>query len=161
MPPKYHESVRGAVEDFLRAGLGNSEIGLNLQVSNQWVSDLRKLLLAFGTTIPPHPSVRGRPRKIHAEAEEGILDFLENNPTAYLDEIQDFLLTEYQITASVPTVWRCVKKLRLTYKKTTRTNTAQDDILRARYFARIAGVSANRIVVVDESAANERMLDRR
>ena len=28
------ESVRGAVEDFLRAGLSNSEIGQSLQVRN-------------------------------------------------------------------------------------------------------------------------------
>jgi transposase len=103
MPLKYHESVRGAVEDFLRTGLGNSEIGQNLQVSNQWVSDLRKLLQAFGTTTPPHPSVQGRPRKIHTQPEEGILDFLDDNPTAYLDEIQDFLLTEYGIPVSVST----------------------------------------------------------
>jgi transposase len=98
--------------------------------------------------------VQGRPRKIHTEAEEGILDFLDDNPTAYLDEIQDVLLTEYQITASVPTGSRCVKKLRLTHKKTTPPNTAQDDALRARYFARIAGVPSTRIVVVDESAAD-------
>src|SRR2546421_2408698 len=133
----------------------------DLQISSTWVSELRKLIQTFGTATPPHPSVQGRPRKIHTEAEEGILDFLDDNPTAYLDEIQDFLLTEYQITASVPTVSRCVKKLKLTHKKTTRTNTAQDDALRARYFSRIVGVPANRIVVVDESAANERTLDRR
>jgi transposase len=159
--PKYHESVRKAVEDLLGAGAQSSEIEQSLRVSQPWVSELRKLIQTFGTATPTHPSVQGRSRKIHTEAEEGILDFLDDNPTAYLDEIQDFLLTEYQITASVPTVSRCVKKLKLTHKKTTRTNTAQDDTLRARYFARIAGVPANRIVVVDESAANERTLDRR
>jgi transposase len=159
--PKYHESVRKAVEDLLGAGAQSSEIEQSLRVSQPWVSELRKLIQTFGTATPTHPSVQGRSRKIHTEAEEGILDFLDDNPTAYLDEIQDFLLTEYQITASVPTVSRCVKKLKLTHKKTTRTNTAQDDALRARYFARIAGVPANRIIVVDESAANERTVDRR
>ena len=159
--PKYHESVRKAVEDLLRAGATQHEVVESLQVSKQWVCELRQLAEAFGTTIPEHPSVQGRPRKIHAEAEDSILDFLDDNPTAYLDEIQDFLLTEHQIKASVPTVSRCVKKLRLTHKKTTSTKTAQDDTLRARYFARIAGVPANRIIVVDESAANERTLDRR
>jgi transposase len=159
--PKYHESVRKAVEDLLRAGAQSSEIEQSLRVSQPWVSELRKLIETFGTAIPPHPSVQGRPRKIHTEAEEGILDFLDDNPTAYLDEIQDFLLTEYQITASVSTVSRCIKKLKLTHKKTTRTNTAQDDTLRARYFARITGVPVNRIIIVDESATNERTLDRR
>jgi transposase len=153
--------VRQTVEDLLRAGVSPTDVYKDLRVSSTWVYDLRKLIQTFGTVIPPHPSVQGRPRKIHAQAEDGILDFLDDNPTAYLDEIQDFLLTEYQIIASVPTVSRYVKKLRLTHKKTTRTKTAQDDALRARYFARIAGVPANRIIVIDESAANERTLDRR
>ena len=123
--------------------------------------ELRKLIETFGTAIPPHPSVQGRPRKIHTQAEEGILDFLYDSPTAYLDEIQDLLLTGYQIISSVPTVSRCVKKLRLTYKKISRTKPAQDDALCARYFLRIVGVLANRIVVIDESAPDQGTLDRR
>jgi transposase len=130
-------------------------------VSDSWVYELRKLIETFGTTTPPHPSVQGRPRKIHAQAEEGILDFLKDNPAAYLDEVEDFLLTEYGIKASVPTVWRCLRRLKQIHKKTTRVKTAQDDALRARYFARIVGVPVNRIVIIDESAANERTLDRR
>jgi transposase len=121
MPSKYHESVRQTVEDLLRAGVTPTDVYKDLQISSTWVYDLRKLIQTFKTVTPPHPSVQGRPRKIHTQAEDGILDFLDDNPTAYLDEIQDFLLTEYQIAASVPTVSRCVKKLRLTYKKTTRT----------------------------------------
>jgi hypothetical protein len=117
---------------------------------------LRKLIEAFGTAIPPHPSIQGQPRKIHTQAEEGILDFLNDNPTAYLDEVADFPLCEYGIQASIPTVWRRMKRLKQSHKKTTRVKTAQEDILRARYFARIAGVPANRIIVVDESATNER-----
>jgi hypothetical protein len=39
--------------------------------------------------------VQGRPRKITHEAEEGIVDFIDQNPTAYQDEVAEFLLTEY------------------------------------------------------------------
>jgi hypothetical protein len=85
--PKYHESVRKAVEDLLGAGARPCEIEDNLRVSYSWVCELEKLKQAVGTIDPPHPSIQGRPRKIHAQAEEGILNFLDNNPTAYLDEI--------------------------------------------------------------------------
>jgi transposase len=159
--PKYHESVRKAVEDLLGAGAQSSDIEQSLRVSQPWVSELRKLIQTFNTATPPHPSVQGRPRKIHTEAEEGILDFLDNNPTAYLDEIQDFLLTEYQITVSVSTVSRYIKKLKLTHKKKTRINTTQNNALRARYFARITGVPVNQIIVIDKFAINERTLDRK
>jgi transposase len=159
--PKYHESVRKAVEDLLGAGSKPSDIERSLRVSHSWITELRKLKEAFGTAVPPHPSVQGRPRKIHAQAEEGILDFLDDNPTAYLDEIEDFLLTEYGIKVSISTVSRCMNRLNQSRKKTTKIKPARDDILRARYFAKIAGVPANRIIVVDESAANEGTLDRR
>jgi hypothetical protein len=96
---KYHESARKTVEDLLRADVRPCEIDRSLQGSHSWVSELRKLIQTFDITTPPHPSVQGRPRKIHTEAEEGILDFLGNNPTAYLDEVQDFLLTRYGIQA--------------------------------------------------------------
>jgi transposase len=161
MPAKYHESVRKAVEDLLRAGVTPYSIERDLQISHQWVYQLRQLVETFGTSIPAHPAVQGRPRKIHAQAEEGILDFLDNNPTAYLNEIEDFLLTEYGIKVSVPTVWRCLNRLKQSHKKTSKTKPERDDILRARYFARIVGVPANRIIVVDESAANKRTVDRR
>jgi hypothetical protein len=47
MPPKYHESVRKAVEDLLRAGVRIIDIERDLRVSHQWVSDLRKLIEAL------------------------------------------------------------------------------------------------------------------
>jgi hypothetical protein len=49
--PKYHESVRKAVEDLLGAGARPCEIKHNLQVSHSWVCELEKLKQAFGTTI--------------------------------------------------------------------------------------------------------------
>jgi len=125
MPSKYHESVRQAVEDLLRAGVPPTDVHNDLQISSTWVYDLRKLIQTFGTATPPHPCVQGRPRKIHTEAEEGILDFLDDNPTAYLDEIQDFFLTEYQITASISTVSRCVFSSQLEGRFYTRFLTAE------------------------------------
>jgi transposase len=87
MPSKYHESVWQTVEDLLRAGVSPTDVYKDLQISSTWVYNLRQLIQTFGTATPPHPSVQGRPRKIYAEAEDGILDFLDDNPTTYLDEI--------------------------------------------------------------------------
>lgn len=93
--------------------------------------------------------------------KKGILGFLDDNPTAYLDEIEDFLLTECVIKTHLATVSRCMKRLKQSHKQTTRTKPKTDDVLRARYFSIRAGVPANRIFVVDECAANERTVDRR
>jgi hypothetical protein len=55
------------------------------RVSHGWVSHLRQSLDAFDTVSPP---VQGWPRKI-THAAEGLLDFINQNPTAYQDEIAE------------------------------------------------------------------------
>jgi len=105
--------------------------------------------------------VQGRPRKITHDAEEGILDFLEQNPTAYQDEIAEFLFTEYDIQASQSTVSRVLKRLNQTHKRTEKVHEERDDKARADWRSRVCEYKANQIVFVDESAANERTKDRR
>jgi hypothetical protein len=57
MPAKYYESIRKAVEDLLRAGVTPYSIERDLQISHQWVYQLRQLVESFGTSIPAHPVV--------------------------------------------------------------------------------------------------------
>ena len=102
------------------------------------------------------------PNKIHVAAEEAMVDLLKANPQMYLDEVQDWLVNEWDIDVSVPTVQRCVKRLNCTRKRTERINPDQDPQLRALWLYKIASqYSANQLVVVDESAATERTRDRR
>src|SRR5271170_268121 len=112
---KYAESVRQTVEACLRAGVEVTQIADEVRVSHQWVSFLRQNLDAFDTVSPPPLSVQGRPSKITREAEEGILDFIEQNPTAYQDEIAEFLLSEYDIEAHKSTVCRTLQRLNQTH----------------------------------------------
>ena len=131
MPPNYCESVRNSVKTCLAAGVKPIEIASKLRVSHQWVYKLQERLDAFGTVSPPHPSVQGRPRKIHQAAREGVADLLEQNNTVYQDEIVDFLAEEYGITISQSTVSRLLKQLQITHKKVERAYKERDDILRA------------------------------
>jgi arginine repressor len=52
------------------------------------------------------------------EAEESILDFREQNPTAYRDEIAEFLITEYGIQAHQSMVSRVLTRLNHRHKTT-------------------------------------------
>ena len=83
MPPKYSDSVRNTIETCLRAGVEPLQIASEVRVSHQWVYQLRQTLDAFDTVSPPHLGVQGRPRKITVEAEQGLLDFLDDNPSVY------------------------------------------------------------------------------
>ena len=125
------------------------------------MSSLRSNFDCYGTVSPPQEGVQGRPRKVHAEAEEGIVDFLEEYPTAQLDEICDFLSDEYDIDVTRMTASRVLRKLKVTYKTVRRVHTEQDPYLRASYMASLTELSAEQLVYIDESAANERTKDRK
>src|SRR5213082_417237 len=97
MPPKYSYSVRNTIETCLRAGVEPLQIASEVRVSHQWVYQLRQTLNAFDTVSPPHLGVQGRPRKITTEAKQDLLDFLDDNPSAYQDEIIEFLFNKFNI----------------------------------------------------------------
>jgi transposase len=161
MPMKYCDSVRQTVEVCLRAGVTGAQIARELKLNEQWVSKLNVNLHCFGTVSPAHPSVQGRPRQIPFEAEQGILEFIDQNPTCYQDEIVDFLLTEYGISVHRTTVSRVLKKLNQTHKRIERLFPEASDVARAQFRSKMAEYKANQIVFLDESAANERTGDRR
>jgi transposase len=45
-----------------------------------------------------------------------LLDFLEDDPTAYLDEMQQFLYNEYELEASIATINRTLKRAKWSRK---------------------------------------------
>ena len=53
-----------------------------------------------------------------------MLVFLEDDPTAYLDEMQQFLYDEYELETSIPTIWRILKKAKWS-RKTVQARAAE------------------------------------
>ena len=160
--PLYDDQFRQLIANSISAGASTPEIIEALEVSQGTVNNYRRNLRTFGVHNPSPASIPHRPRKIHLAAQEAMTDLLRTNPTMYLDEVQDWLLNEWDIEASVPTIHRCVKRLDLTRKKNERINPDSDPALRALWLSKIASqYSAKQLVVVDESAASERTRDRR
>jgi arginine repressor len=60
-----------------------------------------------------------------------MLDFLEQNPTAYQDEIAERLLTKYGVEASQSIVSRALKRLNRTHKRNERVHKKSDNKVRA------------------------------
>lgn len=87
-------------------------------------------------------------------------EFLEQNPTAYQDEIAEFLESEYSIQVHRSTVSRSLKKLGHTHKRTERAAEERDEE-RAHWRSRLCGWKPNQLISLDESAANEKTKDRK
>jgi hypothetical protein len=89
-----------------------------------------------------------------------VKEFHEQNPTAYQDEIAEFLESEYSIQVHRSTVSRLLKKLGHTHKRTERAAEERDEE-RAHWRSRLCGWKPNQLVSLDESAANEKTKDRK
>ena len=160
--PRYDDALHNMIADLCKTEVSSTQIAADFRVNIQLVQQYRRCLKTFGTCIP-EKQTGGRRRRINKAAEERLVQYLEEclqSPT--LDEMQTLLLEEFNIDVSISTVSKCLKRLKITYKKGERIHPNRDKHLRSLYHARIAErYSAEQLVVVDESACNESNLDRR
>ena len=138
--PRYDRQVRALLEANIDAGVRSRDIAQDMGVSESFVCQMRSHISTFGSidAASSYNATQGRLRKIHHEAKEGIIDFLEKYPIARRDEICDFLSDEYNISYCPKTAGRVLKDLKITHKAVSWIHTEQDDELRAAYLAEIA-----------------------
>lgn len=160
-PPRYDNSFRQLVADLIQQGLSAQEIASDLFISDRTVQRYRKNLEGFGTHAPAPCGLTGRPRKMTTVIEEGMLEYLNNQPQGpYLDEIQLFLLDTYGVDIHTSNICRSLARMKWTRKKAVRVHPDRNDEDRARFRSSITTYTANQLVVVDESGCNSRTGDR-
>ena len=90
-----------------------------------------------------------------------LLDFLEDKPTAYITEMQDFLFDEFDILTSSSTIRRVLQAARWSRKAISKRAAERSGPLRTTWQGRQKEWFADQLVFLDESAANERTGDRK
>jgi transposase len=155
--------ARRAIQLELECGTRYKQIAVQHRISVRQVERMARNLRLFGAVWVDPKTYRklGRPREISAEQEDGLISFILENKAAHQFEMVQFLQEEYDVVVSQPTVSRYLKKLRLTCKKLEREACARDDDLRRYHVGMIAQYDYRYLVYVDESASNERTLDRK
>ena len=96
MPPRLSDDVRLQIELELQMGNDPGNIAGWYDITASQVRKMRGNLLAFGT-VAPNPGdfyKQGAPMKVTKEIEEDVIEFIEDNKTALLDEVKEFLLEE-------------------------------------------------------------------
>jgi transposase len=86
---------------------------------------------------------------------------LEDQPTAYLDEMQDFLYYRYNVWASIPAIYRTLKQENWSRKVVQQRAAERSVPLRNAWKGLMPKWDASELVFLDESAANERTGDRK
>jgi hypothetical protein len=89
-------------------------------------------------------------------------EYLNGRPQAYLEEMKDWLLDEFDIPVSIGLVYRELQKMKWSRKIATKKAAEQSDTLRCVFQARLQqNYTTEQLVAIDESACNERTGDRK
>jgi hypothetical protein len=90
-----------------------------------------------------------------------LLDFLEDQPTAYLDKIQDFLYCKYDVWASLMTIFQTLQHQNWSWKVVQQCAAERSASLYNAWKGLMLKWNASELVFLDESAANKQTSDRK
>lgn len=136
-------------------------IAFTFGVHRRTVERINNNLIAFGT---PHNLLRherGTKRKLDEAILNHLILYLDDRPTAYLDEMCWFLWDIYGIALDPTTVSRALQRRGWSRKVTRRRALEASDSARAEWLERRRGWKQMELVFIDESAAHERTGDRK
>lgn len=151
----YSNDLRVRIHEARQSGDTTAEVAGRFGVCGAFV---RRLCQRFRETgsLAPKPHGGGPARKL-AGHEAALRQAVRERPDATPAEHRDRLT----LPASRVTVWRAMRRLRLTRKKKAVRAAEQDrpDVAAARreWPAKLAGVSADDVVFLDETGANTAM----
>lgn len=107
----YSCDLRERVLADFDGGMGNDAVARKYRVSSRWVFKLRRQRDQTGQ-IAPRRGRTGPPRML-AGQDERLAELVRQRPDATLRELRD----ELGLPMSLVTVWRALKRLGLTLKK--------------------------------------------
>lgn len=92
---------------------------------------------------------------------DALCEFLQQRPSQFIDEMVWFIWDTFSTLVSEVTIKRWLRVNKYTKKLVQRRAAERCQALRNHWFSRLAKWDASQIIFVDESAANERNLDRK
>lgn len=111
-------------------------------------------LFMYGSAWTPRHRPKGCPRKVHAAAEKGLIQYVTDQPCTQQKEMIWYLWEEWGLWPSQPTISRSLAKNRRSRKRAQRLG-PQSPGLWLAWFAAMLGFTAEQLVTVDETLFNE------
>ena len=103
----------------------------------------------------------GRPLLLLPAEEDALLEYLTGRPDAMLEDMQEWLWDRLDVSVSITTISRTLKRRKWTRKKLKKRASEQCPFLRDAWMGRLTGWRADQLVFLDENAANEHTKDRK
>jgi transposase len=151
----FGDDLRLRIHEACQAGESTAEVADRFGVSTAFVRRLKQRFRQTGS-LAPLPGGRGRALKL-AAFEGELRQAVREQPDATPAELRQRL----NLPASRVTVWRALRRLRLTRKKKS-TRAAEQDrpdvaLARRQWPQKLAGVGPDDLVFLDETGTNTAM----
>jgi transposase len=151
----FSDDLRLRIHEARQAGDSTTEVAERFGVSPAFVRRLEQRFRRTGS-LAPLPGGHGPVRKLAAHEDtlrQAVRDYPDATPAEHRDRLG--------LPASRVTIWRALRRLRLTRKKKSTHAAEQDrpDVAEARrqWPEKLAGVAAEDLVFLDETGANTAM----
>ena len=138
MPPRLSDHIRQEVELALRCGDSNRVILDAYPISEAQVRKMKDNLELYDTVAPDLRFLipQGRPRKVTPPMEQDVLEFMQDNKNALLEEVKEFLFEEWGCEVGKSTCGRLMERLGLTLKQVSISYTLRAPLIDCRLSAR-------------------------
>ncbi|KAF5356734.1 hypothetical protein D9757_005211 [Collybiopsis confluens] len=135
----------------VREGKSAAECGELAGCCENTVRSITSLYLDMGVYRNSDARALGRPRLLTMEDKAYVLSILKDNPTLYLDEIQDMMWYNRSVDISISTLSRNLREMAMSHKKVSYQALQQSQLLRATWLAAYADIPMDYMVWLDES----------
>jgi len=151
------KDVKELALTLMMRGLALDEVANLLSVSERSIYRWKKNFSDYQEVEKPPTAPRGRPRVLTPEILDVLHILLQHEPSSFLHEMQIWILLEYGINVSVPTIQRNLSFLGLTHKKLTTLARERNDNKRFEWIEWVNEYfTASQIVCTDESYKDAR-----
>ncbi|KAJ8108217.1 hypothetical protein OPT61_g8328 [Boeremia exigua] len=150
------------IVDYINSNLSDKAIHNCTGVDRKCILKLRRNLKYWGAAYAPRgASIKlGRPATLCQAHIDGLSDYLYGYPQAYIEEMIDYLHTQFGVKVSIWTVYRALKKIGWSRKVATKRAREQSEPLRRTFAARVHNLyKAEQIIALDKSACNKQTGD--
>lgn len=137
------------------------DVAYLLGVSQRSIQRWERNVDIYGSVIPPHNPLQGRPPLLDTEAKEDIIALSIESPELFLDEIQDWLAVAHSVAISRSQLHQIIRDCSITYKLLRRAASERDEEARSRWRLDYQEqYSASQLLFVDESSKDDRTIYR-
>ena len=144
-------------ENEFEVGMIEEVLGVSERSLRRW----RRNEEDFGSVIPPHNPLQGRPRTLTAEQTYALFARINEDPDLYLSELEEWLAIAHDVALTSRRISQIMSDCGYTFKLLRKQAAERDPMLCANFCNLCdASYTARQLISVDESSKDDRTIYR-